>query len=253
MAGNRSQGVRYATIETPEKYYMTWKEKSTTDDLLDPHLIQLCSKSRFLELINDFVVFDAGNKKVCRHNQYFGIKAAQDYIRRREGGIIWHSQGSGKTLTMVWLAKWIMESHSEARLLIVTDRTELDDQIEKVFLGVQEGIYRTKSGADLIACLNDTRPIRMCSLIHKFGSKTGESDEADVEGFAAEMKKALPPDFRAKGGIYVFVDECHCTQSAKLHDAMDQILPNANLWHLWGCHPLILKSVRAAFPPQTFV
>jgi len=78
MAGNSTQGVRYGTIETPEKYYLTWKESSTVEDLLDRHLIQLCSKSRLLELIHDFVIFDAGNKKLCRHNQYFGVKAAQD-------------------------------------------------------------------------------------------------------------------------------------------------------------------------------
>jgi type I restriction enzyme R subunit len=138
MAGNTTQGVRYGTILTKEKYYLTWKEKGTIENPLDQHLIQLCSKQRFLELIHDFIVFDAGTKKICRHNQYFGIKAAQDFIRRREGGIIWHSQGSGKTLTMVWQAKWILENRSDARLLIVTDRTELDDQIEKVFLGVDE-------------------------------------------------------------------------------------------------------------------
>lgn len=101
MAGNRSQGVRYGTIETPEKYYLAWKENSDIEDLLDRHLIQLCSKPRLLELIHDFIVFDAGIKKVPYHNQYFGIKSAQDYIRRHEGGIIWHTQGSGKTLTMV--------------------------------------------------------------------------------------------------------------------------------------------------------
>jgi type I restriction enzyme, R subunit len=88
MAGNRSQGVRYGTIETPEKYHLKWKEKSAVEDLLDQNLTQLCSKPRFLELIHDFIVFDAGTKKICRHNQYFGIKAAQDFICRREGGII---------------------------------------------------------------------------------------------------------------------------------------------------------------------
>lgn len=245
MAGNSTQGVRYGTIETPEKYYLTWKENSSIGDLLDRHLSQLCSKPRLLELIHDFIVFDAGTKKVCRHNQYFGIKASQDFIRRQEGGIIWHTQGSGKTLTMVWLAKWIRQSHSNSRVLIITDRVELDDQMEKVFLGVQEDIYRTKSGADLIACLNDTLPILMCSLIHKFGSKAGESDEADVEGFEAEMKKALPPDFRAKGDLYVFVDECHRTQSAKLHRAMKRFLPNALFIGFTGT-PLLKKDKQTS-------
>ena len=247
MAGNSTQGVRYGVIETPEKYYLTWKEKSPIEDLLERHLMQLCNKSHLLELIHDFVVFDAGIKKICRHNQYFGIKEAQDYIRRREGGIIWHTQGSGKTLTMVWLARWIKQSHSDARLLIVTDRTELDDQIETVFLGVQEEIYRTKSGADLIDCLNKTRPILMCSLIHKFAGKYGESDEseADVEGFTAEMKRALPPDFRVKGDFYVFVDECHRTQSAKLHKTMKGILPKALFIGFTGT-PLLKKDKQTS-------
>src|SRR6185295_2766124 len=101
-----------------------------------------------------FIAFDAGTKKLCRHNQYFGVRAAQDHLKRREGGIIWHTQGSGKSLTMVWLAKWIRENVKDSRVLIITDRTELDEQIEKVFSGVNEAIYRTKSGADLIATLN---------------------------------------------------------------------------------------------------
>ena len=80
-------------------------------------------------------------------------------MQRREGGIIWHTQGSGKSLTMVWLAKWIREHVPDARVLIITDRIELDEQIEKVFKGVNEDIYRTKSGADLIARLNDHRAL----------------------------------------------------------------------------------------------
>ena len=78
-------------------------------------------------LLHDFMVFDSGVKKVCRHNQYFGVKAAQDRVAKREGGIIWHTQGSGKSLTMVWLAKWLREHQKEARVLLITDRTELDD------------------------------------------------------------------------------------------------------------------------------
>jgi type I restriction enzyme, R subunit len=91
-------------------------------------------------LIHDFIVFDAGTKKLCRHNQYFGVRAAQDNVKRREGGIVWHTQGSGKTLTMVWLAKWLRENISDARVLIITDRIELDQQIETVFRGVNEDI-----------------------------------------------------------------------------------------------------------------
>jgi len=242
MAGNDTEGVRYGTIETPEKYYLTWKQDAKQESphpiplpegegVLDKHVSQLCDKAHLLELIHDFVVFDSGIKKLCRHNQYFGVKAAQDHIRRREGGIIWHTQGSGKSLVMVWLAKWIRENVKDARVLIITDRTELDKQIEKVFLGVSEQIVRTTSGADLISKLNATNPWLIASLIHKFvGKEEGGLEgmsEGDIQAFIDEMKRSLPADFRAKGDIYVFVDECHRTQSGELHKAMKAILPNA--------------------------
>jgi type I restriction enzyme R subunit len=227
MAGNDTEGLRYATIQTPEKYYLTWKEQSSVENPLDRALLQLCEKKRFLEIVHDFIVFDAGTKKLCRHNQYFGTRAAQDHVRRREGGIIWHTQGSGKSLTMVWLAKWIWENVTDSRVLIITDRTELDEQIEGVFKGVNEKIYRTKSGADLIATLNASTPWLICSLVHKFGGKGEGDSEADVEAFVQELNQALPPGFKAKGDLYVFVDECHRTQSGELHKAMTSILPNA--------------------------
>ena len=227
MAGNDTEGLRYATIQTPEKYYLTWKEDSDIENPLDRASTQLCGKERFLELIHDFILFDAGIKKLCRHNQYFAVRASQDHVRRREGGIIWNTQGSGKSLIMVWLAKWIREHVKDPRVLIITDRTELDEQIEKVFFGVNEEIYRTKSGADLIARLNVTNPWLLCSLLHKFGGKEDGEDIGDIPEYIAEMKKALPPGFKAKGDLYVFVDECHRTQSGLLHDAMKAILPNA--------------------------
>ncbi len=235
MAGNDTEGLRYATIETPEKYTLRWVEDdgpyANEPNLLDRHLLQVCQKTRLLELIHDFIVFDAGTKKLCRQNQYFGVKAAQDFIRRCEGGIIWHTQGSGKSLTMVWLAKWIREKRGGARVLIITDRTELDEQIEKVFLGVHEQIYRTQSGDDLIEKLNSTEESLLCSLVHKFGRQgDGRDDEAasdeGTQAFIAALQK-LPPDFKAKGNIYVFVDECHRTQSGDLHKAMKALLPNA--------------------------
>ena len=109
MAGNDTEGLRYGAIQTPEKYYLTWKEDSSSENLLDRALIQVCGKARFLEPIHDFILFDAGTKKLCRHNQYFAVLASQEHVERREGGIIWNTQGSGKSLIMVWLAKWIRE------------------------------------------------------------------------------------------------------------------------------------------------
>jgi len=223
MAGNDTEGVRYGVINTPEKYYLKWKEESDVANLLDRHLLQMCNKERFLELIHDFIVFDAGIKKICRHNQYFGVKALQKRVREREGGIIWHTQGSGKSMIMVWLTKWIRENIQDARVLIITDRDELDKQIEKVFKGVDEQIHRTTSGRDLVEKLNLSLPWLMCSLIHKFGNK----EEADYEGFIQDISRYLPRDFSAKGDIYVYVDECHRTQSGELHKAMKKILPDA--------------------------
>ena len=228
LAGNDVEGLRYGVIDTQEKYWLTWREPSDIADPLDRGLTQLCSKVRLLELIHDFMVFDAGVKKTCRHNQYFGVKAAQARIASREGGIIWHTQGSGKSLTMVWLAKWIREHQRDPRVLLITDRTELDDQIEGVFGGVDEAIYRTTSGGDLLTTLNGSEEWLICSLIHKF---RGSDDEAACDAADGDFLKALrasvPPGFRAKGNIFVFVDEAHRTQSGKLHDAMQQLLPGA--------------------------
>jgi len=245
MAGNESEGLRYGTIETPEKFYLTWKEPSDEFiNVLDKSVAQVCNKERFLELIHDFVVFDAGTKKLSRHNQYFGVKAAQEFANAGEGGIIWHTQGSGKSLTMVWLAKWIRENITDSRVLIVTDRDELDKQIDKVFTGVSEEIYRAKSGADLIARLNSAEKWLICSLIHKFGSASGKEASADeVKEYIASLTKSLPKDFKAKGNIFVFIDEAHRTQAGDLHQAMKKLLPNATFIGFTGT-PLLRTDKR---------
>ncbi|MDE2870776.1 MAG: HsdR family type I site-specific deoxyribonuclease [Gemmatimonadota bacterium] len=244
MAGSDSQGLRYGVVGTPEKYWLRWKDKeaaasspaSNSASFLLQELADLCAPGRLLELVHDFVVFDAGAKKICRHNQYFGVKAAQSHVKRRDGGIIWHTQGSGKSLTMVWLAKWIRENVTDGRVLVVTDRTELDDQIEKVFLGVDEDIHRTKSGADLAEALRDPALSLICSLVHKFGG----SDEGDIDRYVSDLRAHISGGSRPAGDIYVFVDECHRTQSGKLHGAMKKLLPEATLIGFTGT-PL-LKS-----------
>lgn len=247
MAGNDSQGLRYGTIETPEKYYLEWKEEleNPYEHKLDFHLSLMCNKKRFLQLMHDFIVFDAGVKKACRHNQFFGIEAAKQRVAQREGGIIWHTQGSGKSLTMVWLAKWIRENIINSRVLIVTDRTELDEQIEKVFSGVEETIYRTRSGTDLIHTLNTVNPSLICSLVHKFGRNIEDEEDntESADNFIEEMKRALPHNFKAKGDLFIFVDECHRTQSGKLHGAMKQILPEAMFIGFTGT-PLMKKDKK---------
>ena len=250
MAGNETEGLRYGVIETPEKHWHRWKEVDDTEDdnPLLRELHQFCGKERMLEILHDFIVFDAGTKKICRHNQYFGVNAAQARVEQREGGIIWHTQGSGKSLTMVWLAKWIRENITNSRVLIITDRTELDEQIEKVFTGVNEDIYRTRSGADLASTLNDLAKWLICSLIHKFGA-SGDVSDRDVEEFIEEIKHNLPADFHPRGEFFVFVDECHRTQSGKLHRAMKAILPGAMLIGFTGT-PLLKRDKLQSI--QTF-
>jgi type I restriction enzyme, R subunit len=252
MAGNDTEGLRYGVIETPEKYFLRWKEDGAHPEAGEIPLLrelgQLCRKERLLEIIHDFTVFDAGMKKACRHNQYFGVRAAQEHIRRREGGIIWHTQGSGKSLTMVWLAKWIREHVSDARVLLITDRTELDEQIEKVFKGGNEAIYRTKSGDDLVRVLNANEEWLICSLIHKFGKGEDISDK-DIDAYVEEIKKSLPRGFSPKGETFVFVDECHRTQSGKLHEAMKALLPGVMLIGFTGT-PLLKSDKRRSI--ETF-
>src|SRR4030095_9658173 len=112
---------------------------------------------------------DGGIKKLPRAHQYFGVKAAQARVREKKGGIIWHTQGSGKSIVMVLLAKWILENNPNARVAIITDRDELDKQIERVFTDSGEAIYRTRSGQGLMRDLGQARPRLLCSLVHKFG------------------------------------------------------------------------------------
>ncbi|MEP6636559.1 MAG: HsdR family type I site-specific deoxyribonuclease, partial [Acidobacteriota bacterium] len=222
FAGNDSAGLRYGTIVTGEKYFLKWKEDEQADThfKLDKYLLKMCRKDRFIELLNDFVLFDGGVKKLPRVHQYFGTKAAQERVNAYQGGIIWHTQGSGKSIVMVFLAKWILENKPNARVLILTDRDELDKQIERVFTATDEAIYRTSSGHDLMAQLAEAKPRLLCSLVHKFGKKGAD----DFDAFIEELKKQPSP---AVGDLIIFVDECHRTQSGKLHKTMKALLPGA--------------------------
>jgi len=268
-AGNSSEGLRYGTILTPAKYYLEWRrdgyarhqdERDANDvkleqeseqfaEKLDAQVYEMYDKRRFLDLVRNFVIFDKGQKKLCRYSQYYGIKRALARTAKKEGGIIWHSQGSGKSIEMVLLSKHLLERDPEGRILIVTDREELDEQIEKLFKGVDEDIVRTKSCKDLIAKLNDEAGGRLvCSLIMKFGHH-GKSDEAiedeSMEKYIADLKASLPTDFKAKGNFTVFIDECHRTHSGRLHEAMKAILPDAVLVGFTGT-PLLKKDKKTS-------
>nr|WP_165550643.1 type I restriction endonuclease subunit R [Helicobacter pylori] len=206
MAGNESQGLKYGVIETEEKYYLSWKEEGVQKNLFET-IECFLDKKRFLDFIHYFLIFDKGQKKCARFHQYFAIKKTQEFIQRKEGGIIWHTQGSGKSLTMVWLTQWLRRNIQQARILIVTDRRELDAQIQGVFSGIGEDLYRTDSKKDLLSVLFENKKFLVSSLMHKF-------DDND-------LKQPVLKEW------VVLVDECHRTQSGKLHKAMKSLLPNA--------------------------
>lgn len=240
FAGSDSEGLQYGTVGTEEKYFLQWKEdeQDNTHFKLDKYLLKMCAKDRLIELMHDFVLFDAGKKKLPRVHQYFGIKAAQTRVERRQGGIIWHTQGSGKSIVMVLLAKWILENKPHARVVIVTDRDELDKQIEGVFQEVGEAIKRTSSARDLMHQLAQPTPRLLCSLVHKFGKKGVDNFEKFIAELAAQPSRTV-------GEIYVFVDECHRTQSGKLHTTMTTLMPNAVFIGFTGT-PLLKTDKRTS-------
>jgi type I restriction enzyme R subunit len=233
-AGNDTEGLMYGVINTPEKFWLRWKEPNPEiSNELDRSISQMFSKTRLLEFIHDFMVFDGGCKKTARPNQYFAVKAAQPRVKTKESGIIWQAQGSGKSLIMVWLAQWIHENIDNARVVIITDRDELDKQIEDNFKDAGEkGIERAKSGQNLIDMLNNAAPWLICTLIHKFGSKNtaddgmvyGRKTKEPMEQYLQEAVAKLPEGFQAKGNVFCFVDECHRTQGGYLHEAMRKIM-----------------------------
>ena len=241
LAGSDSQGLRFGTTGTPEQFFVEWKDEArdTTSAgaapaagaLLDRPLAQLCTKARLLDLIRNFIIFDAGHKKVPRPHQFFGVKAAQERIARREGGVIWHTQGSGKSIVMVLVAKWLLEHDPDARILVITDRDELDKQIEGVMknagvIGAESPSPRITSQAEFVEKLGAATPRLLCALIHKF-------DVADLKG--------EPPP--VSGRFYVFVDECHRTQGGAMNKQMKRWLEGAIFIGFTGT-PLLRKNKR---------
>jgi type I restriction enzyme, R subunit len=241
FAGNDSEGLQYGTIGTPEKYFLKWKEDEADNSRfkLDKYLLKMCAKHRLIELMHDFVLFDGGIKKLPRVHQYFGIKAAQEHVRQNKGGIIWHTQGSGKSIVMVLLAKWVLETNPNARVAIITDRDELDKQIQSVFMGAGFAIARSRSGRELMSQLGQALPRLLCSLVHKFGQK-------DVDDFDAFIKELEGQPSPTVGEVLVFVDECHRTQSGKLHRVMKAMMPNAVFIGFTGT-PLLKKDRQTSF------
>ena len=236
FAGSDSQGLRYGTVTTKEEFFVEWKSAPLAAGtpipagaLLDQPLAEMCEKPRLLDLIRNFIIFDNGIKKVPRQHQFAGVKAAQERMRRREGGVIWHTQGSGKSILMVLLAKWLLEHDSEGRILVVTDRDELDKQIEGVMknagvVPADSPSPRIQNRAEFVAKLGATMPRLLCALIHKF-------DPADLKG--------PPPPIQ--GRFYVFVDECHRTQGGEMNKQMKRWLEGAIFIGFTGT-PLLRKD-----------
>jgi type I restriction enzyme R subunit len=235
LAGSDAQGLRYGTIGTPETLFVEWRDEAPPDGelaagaLLDRPVGQLLRKDRLLDLIRNFVIFDAGIKKVPRQHQFTGVKLAQERLARREGGVIWHTQGSGKSILMVLLAKWILEREPDARVLIVTDRDELDKQIEGVMrnagvIGSEAPSPRVTRRDEFVSWLGAPSPRLICALIHKF-------DSTDLSG---------PPP-RVTGRFYVFVDECHRTQGGDMNKQMKRWLEGAIFVGFTGT-PLLAKD-----------
>ena len=223
LAGSDAQGLRYGTAGTTEQFFVEWKDEApppadapmVAGAILDRPLAQLCNKARLLDLIYHFMIFDGGQKKLPRPHQYAGVKAAQERIAKREGGVIWHTQGSRKSILIVLIAKWLLEHDAEARVLIVTDRVELNTQILGVMrnagvIGEDSPSPAITSRADFVRKLTATSPRLLCALIHKF-------DATDLNGD--------PP--KVSGQFYVFVDECHRTQGGGMNRQMKRWLEGA--------------------------
>ncbi|CAM4193797.1 type I restriction endonuclease subunit R [Lederbergia lenta] len=244
MSTNKNE-TKYATTYTPKKFWSIWKEEKedwlqswldkTVIDRLptmqDKNIISLFYPERLLELTRFFTLFDKDQKKVTRYQQYFAIKEIlktieeRDENGNRQSGVIWHTQGSGKSLTMVMLAKYIMSELGDyhPKVVVVTDRVELDKQIHKTFNHTRLKASRATTGSHLIDLINDNNADIVTTLVHKF-------DTASVKQKPVETRD-----------IFVLVDESHRTQYGELHIKMKKVFPNACYLGFTGT-PLMKKE-----------
>lgn len=226
IAANGS-GARYGTTGTPFKFYSVWKEQDEAKakeslkslingrevSALDMTLFALLSKDRLLRLVRHYIVFDKKMKKVCRYQQFFAIEETLKRVSAkkegaRAGGLIWHTQGSGKSLTMVMLTKLLKQIYINSKIIVVTDRIDLDGQIHETFENTDVKAGRASSGSDLIEKLQSGVSV-ITTLVHKFEK--------------VKNQKVVIRD----GDIFVLVDESHRTQGGDLHKAMKKALPLA--------------------------
>ena len=226
IAANGS-GARYGTTGTPFKFYSVWKEQDEAKakeslkslingrevSALDMTLFALLSKDRLLRLVRHYIVFDKRMKKVCRYQQFFAIEETLKRVSMikdgaRAGGLIWHTQGSGKSLTMVMLTKLLKQIYINSKIIVVTDRIDLDGQIHETFENTDVKAGRASSGSDLIEKLQSGVSV-ITTLVHKFEK--------------VKNQKVVVRD----GDIFVLVDESHRTQGGDLYKAMKKALPLA--------------------------
>ena len=230
MATNKNT-VKYATAGTPKKFWSVWKEQDTAflDSGLaqfvadrvpteqDRNIISLFCRERLMELTRYFVLFDANVKKICRYQQYFAIReimktvAQQDSRGNRQGGVIWHTQGSGKSLTMVMLAKYILMVLADCnpRVVIVTDRKELDGQIAATFSHTRLNPARATSGRHLVELVTSGKADVVTTIINKFNT---------AERLAAR---------NTSRDVFVLIDESHRSNYGSMAAKMRTVFPNA--------------------------
>jgi len=247
--------AKYGATGTPAKFWSVWKEanekqvqriiKKKVGSLAgenrlataqDKALLSLCEPSRLMELVYKFVVFDGPDKKICRYQQFFAVQntIAQvqdlDKENKRQGGIIWHTTGSGKSLTMVMLSKALALAPSIAtpRVIIVTDRISLDKQIYKTFDNCGKEVKKAKSGSDLLELIQDRGNEIITTILDKFETASKRKDFKDESS-----------------DIFVLIDESHRSQYGTAHTKMKRILPNACYIGFTGT-PLIKKEKSTA-------
>lgn len=190
-------------------------ETTRTPTQQDEYIYNLCRPERLLELIYHFTQFDAGIKKLARYQQYFTVKKVVERVKtleagRRNGGVVWHTQGSGKSLTMVMLAQMIATEIKNPRIILVTDRTDLDYQITKTFRKCGKDVDNANTGKKLVELLESETDAVITTIINKF---------------ATAVKKIKQP--LTNPNIFVLIDEAHRSQYKELAIQMERVLPNA--------------------------
>ncbi len=225
MAANKNE-TKYATCGTPDKFWSTWNEQyvEKQNELLDKtvigrqvtkqdrDIISLFEKERFLELIKDFIIFEAGTKKICRYQQYFAVKAMLERIKHyKKGGVVWHTQGSGKSITMVYVTKKLMEDKEiqNPQVVIVTDRVDLDKQIHKTFNRIGVEAARATTGNNLTELIKNEKIRVITTVVNKFETVVKSGVAVDAPN------------------TFILVDEGHRTQYGEINRRMQEVFKGA--------------------------